>query len=69
MCGENKQRFSLCVCLWGSRKACFDNIPRCCSQLYAYVLVLIAIVDSSSIIFGVVIDYSVCLIETEHMLN
>lgn len=51
MCGENKQRFGLCVCLWGSRKAGFDNIPRCCSQLYASVLVLIAIVDSSSIIF------------------
>lgn len=36
MCGENKQRAGLCACLWGSRKACFDNISWCCSQLYAF---------------------------------
>ena len=41
MCGEDKQRFNICFCLWGSGKACFDNIPRCCSQLYASFLVYV----------------------------
>ena len=51
VCGEDKQRFNLCVCKRGPRKACFDNIPRCWSQLYASVIVLILMVDTNFYIF------------------
>lgn len=52
MCGEDKQRFNICFCLWGSGKACFDNIPRCCSQLYASFLVYVLQIGAYLPVFG-----------------
>jgi hypothetical protein len=55
--------------MWGPRKACFDNVPRCWSQLYASVIVLIFLmVDAIFYIFFEVALVGSC-ISIQNMLT
>lgn len=70
MSGENKQRFSLCFYLWWSRKASSNNLPRCCSQLYACLHVIISLIianlmNSSNSFSGFLWFYSCMFVKND----